>query len=147
MSPARSPRALRTAAMLFAWAILAACGPSDGPAPVALDRTRCAHCGMLVSDLGFAAQVQSVDGEVFDFDDPGCLLAWRAEHPAEPRAVWYHHAREERWLRASEAAFLAVGESPMGFGIAAVDRGEPGSFEPAEAERRVRERAASGAQR
>src|SRR5687767_12168626 len=94
---------------------LLACAPPDGPVPVAFDRTPCTHCRMLVSDPRFAAQIQTEDGEVLDFDDPGCLLQWRSEHRTALRAVWFHHLHEDRWLAEARTAFLAVEESPMGF--------------------------------
>ena len=56
-------------------ALLAACGRSSQPAPIAFDREPCAHCRMLISDPAFAAQLENADGEVASFDDPGCLLA------------------------------------------------------------------------
>ncbi len=123
---------------------LLACRPADGPAPIAFDRTPCAHCGMLVGDPRFAAQLQTAEGEVLAFDDPGCLLRWREEHPEAVTAVWFHHVHEDRWLRESEVAFVAVPDSPMGFEIGAESAGSPGAFDLAEAYERV-ERAQSRA--
>lgn len=98
--------------------------PREGPAPVAWDRQRCAHCGMLVSERGFAAQAQLTSGEVLHFDDPGELLLQLAEETRPVRAVWLHHAEAERWIPRERAAFVRVASSPMGFGLAAVEAGE-----------------------
>lgn len=135
--------ARRTLAIALA-VVWMACSPADGPAPIAFDRTPCAHCGMLVGDPRFAAQIQTVEGDVLAFDDPGCLLLWRAAHSDMPAAVWYHHLHEERWLRESEVAFVGVPDSPMGFALGAVSAGPAGAFDLEEAYERVK-RVQSGA--
>lgn len=81
---------------------------------------------MAVSERGFAGQLQLTDGRVFDYDDPGCLLAALQAHREQPvHAVWVHHHREERWLPRERAGFLRVSPTPMGFGFGAVDATEP----------------------
>jgi hypothetical protein len=104
----------------------------DGPEPIVWDREACAHCHMHVGEPGFAAQAIDADGRVFNFDDPGCLLAWRAARAEAPARVWFHHATEDRWLRLDQVAFVHVGHSPMGSNLAAVDRGTPGAQLPDE---------------
>lgn len=130
----------KPAAALAAVLLFAACERS-GPAPVAWDRTRCAQCGMLVSDPGFAAQLHSAGG-VRHFDDPGCLLAALAALQAgdEDRAaqIWLHHHREPRWLPGAAAAFVQTPHSPMGYRLGAVAAGEaPGAISLEEARRRA----------
>jgi len=98
---------------------LSACGPAaSGPPPVTLDETACAHCGMLVSDLAFAAAYRSEAGDARVFDDLRCLLR---ELPAEGARVWVKDYETSEWLDA-EAAFFVRSESietPMGGGIVA----------------------------
>ena len=122
---------------------VAGCRRGDAPEPVAFDREPCAHCRMLISDPAFAAQLQTEAGEILDFDDPGCLMRYRQEHAPRVRAVWYHHLREERWLRESATAFVPVPRTPMGWGLGAVDGGSAGALALAQAEAIVRERAAA----
>jgi copper chaperone NosL len=122
--PERRPR---LAALALALA-LAACGPPDGPQPIAWDREPCAHCRMLISEPGFAAQLHLADGAVESFDDPGCLFARLAARPAEVHALWFHHLREERWLPGTGVAFVRVAPTPMDFGFGAVDPGTPGAL-------------------
>jgi copper chaperone NosL len=105
-----------------AFAFWAARAP-DGPAPVAFDRVACAHCRMLVSDPRFAAQVQLADGEVLQFDDPGCLLIARAAEKRRVRAVWFHDSVGAGWIAESEVAFVRERTTPMGYGFAAVRAG------------------------
>jgi copper chaperone NosL len=104
---------------------LAGCGPSDGPRPIVWNKEACAHCHMLIGDPHFAAQIQTADGAVYDFDDPGCLLLFRASHPEiDVRATWYHHVREDRWIPGERVAFVrSPAPTPMGYGLGAVERG------------------------
>jgi hypothetical protein len=93
---------------------------------------------MLISDPAFAAQIVTADAEVLDFDDPGCLLLHLEEHHLPPRAIWFHHAREDRWLRGDGVAFVPVGQTPMGYGLGAVEAGTLGAISLAEATTLVR---------
>jgi copper chaperone NosL len=113
-------------------ALLAACGPSSGPRPIAFDREPCAHCRMLISDPAYAAQLETAQGEIASFDDPGCLLVALESHP-NPSALWFHHLREERWLAGDQVAFVRVPRTPMGYGLGAVPAGEPGAVSLEEA--------------
>jgi copper chaperone NosL len=125
---------------LLLWLLLAAaCRRSEGPEPIAYDRAACVHCRMLISDPAFAAQLQTTDGEVLDFDDPGCLLRYRAEHEPRVRAAWFHHLREDRWLPATGVGFERIDPTPMGWGLGAVDAGAAGALSLAAAEAIVRE--------
>jgi copper chaperone NosL len=126
---------------------LAACGPAGGPQPIVYDREPCAHCRMLISEPRFAAQLETQDGEIRSFDDPGCLLADLATHAGGVRALWFHHVREDRWLDAEHVAFEAAERTPMGYGLGAVDAGTPGalSLEQARAQAVKREAGPGGA--
>jgi hypothetical protein len=101
----------------------------DGPVPVAWDKETCANCRMHVGERGFAAQLQTRDGRVFNFDDPGCLFGYREKYPAlDEHAAYFHHLREERWLKQAEVGFAPVSPTPMGYGLGAVDAAEPGAL-------------------
>jgi hypothetical protein len=131
------PSRLRAVA---AAALLAACARAEGPEPIAWDEERCAHCRMLISDPAFAAQLRTGDGLVESFDDPGCLLAQRGE--GLPPETWFHHLREERWIAGDRVAFERVAETPMGYGLGAVDAGSEGALDLPAARRQVAEREA-----
>jgi hypothetical protein len=113
--------------------------PPDGPVAVAWDDAACAECRMHVGNPAFAAQLQTQDGEVLDFDDPGCLFRYRAAHHPRVHAVYFHAHEGDAWLRETETAFARVSETPMGYGLAAAPRGTPGALSVREAERLVRE--------
>lgn len=119
---------------------LAACAPADGPRPIAYDREPCRHCRMLISEPRFAAQLQTRDGEIWSFDDPGCLLSALAAGSPEVRALWFHHLREDRWLAAEQVAFQETKPTPMGYGLGAVEAGTPGSLSLEQARARIAER-------
>ena len=97
---------------------------------------------MLISEARFAAQLETRDGAVQSFDDPGCLLAALADRNPDVRALWFHHVREERWLPGAQVAFEETGQTPMGYGLGAVAAGTPGALSLDEARARVAARGA-----
>jgi copper chaperone NosL len=130
----RRPWLAALAAVVLGLALFRLAAPPSGPVEPAWDRVACAHCRMLVSDPAFAAQLHDAAGEVRFFDDPGCLLLFRAEAPDPSARAWFHDSRGERWLAEAEVGFVRVDETPMAHGLAAVMRAEtPGELAPAAA--------------
>lgn len=110
-----------------------------GPEPIAWDHEACAHCRMSVGEPRFAAQLQTTDGRVLDFDDPGCLLRYLDDHKVQIHAVYFHHFKEDRWLPIDKVAFVSsASPTPMGYGLGAVDAGTPGSITLEEARAKLR---------
>lgn len=97
----------------------------EGAVPVVWDSEVCGHCKMHVGDPRFAAQLQTTEGDVLNFDDPGCLFDYIDSHSASVHALYFRNHLEDGWLSESEAGFLPVDESPMGYGIRAVPKGTP----------------------
>jgi copper chaperone NosL len=130
-----------------AWLLLVpmalACARVEGPRAIVWDREPCAHCHMLIGDPAFAAQLETADGDLPAFDDPGCLLAYLAAHGADVRRIWFHHSKEDRWISGDRVAFARVPRTPMGYGLAAVDAGAPGAISLAEAKALVASRDAA----
>jgi copper chaperone NosL len=122
-----SRRPARLLALLLALAALA-CSRRAGPRAIVWDREPCANCHMLISDPAFAAQLETTDGDLPAFDDPGCLLAYRSRHGASVRRIWFHHLKEDRWIPGDRVAFVRVPRTPMGYGLGAVDAGTPGAL-------------------
>ena len=97
--------------------------PTRGVAPIAWNEATCAHCQMHIGDERFAAQLQTKEGEVHNFDDTGCVFEWIAENEPAIKQVYFHHYREDRWLNYEEVGFVRVDEpTPMGYGLGAVDQ-------------------------
>jgi hypothetical protein len=88
---------------------------------------------MLVGEPKYAAQLQTAEGEVLNFDDPGCLLRYLDLKKPQTHAVYFHHHKEDRWLSQAQVGFVRTSQSPMGYGLAASPRQTPGtlSFEQA----------------
>lgn len=101
--------------------LLAACAAADGPPSVTLDRSACAYCGMLVSELRTAAAMRLRPGEPAQvFDDVGCLLnAWKEADDTSQAVAWAMDA-DGNWMPAPEATFVSGPiATPMGGGILA----------------------------
>lgn len=100
-----------------------ACGvKADGPPHIEVDRTPCAHCGMLVSEPTFAAACRRDGFDARIFDDIGCLLnATAAEGNPERVRFWFHDAETARWIDRTEAVFVRSARlrTPMGGGLVA----------------------------
>jgi nitrous oxide reductase accessory protein NosL len=103
--------------------VLAGCSASaDGPPDIALDRTACARCGMLVSDVRFAAAYRQEGAAPHVFDDIGCLRAAVQANPAHRTATfWFHDAVHGDWIPGRDITFAASAaiQTPMGGGYLA----------------------------
>jgi len=106
------------------------------PRPVDLEDGRCAKCGMRLAVLRHVAQLQTKDGRVLDFDDPGCLFRFLQERRPRVHAR-YFQGPGGRWIRGRDVAFLPDQRTPMGYGLAAVRAGTAGALSWDEAWRRV----------
>ena len=105
---------------------LGGCGgrPAAGPPPIRDGAESCAQCRMLISEARYAAASITSTGDVVKFDDVGCLLRYRREHPGDSQQPsWVHEYRSEAWLRFESASFVESQEitTPMGSGLLALD--------------------------
>jgi len=103
---------------------------AEGMRPIVWDRDPCAHCGMVISDRRFAAEIcGAASNAVFKFDDIGCAVSWQrdkaAAYPwsADPATrLWVADvaSTDERllWLDARAAHYVNK-TSPMGFNFGA----------------------------
>lgn len=113
---------------------------AEGAVPVVWDGEVCGHCKMHVGDPRFAAQLQTAQGDVLNFDDPGCLLDYLASHEVSVHALYFRNHGADGWLSEAEAGFISVEDSPMGYGLAAVPKDTPGAQSIDWAEARVEAR-------
>lgn len=113
----------------------------SGPGPIAWDREACAHCHMHVGDAHFAAQLQTDENEVMNFDDPGCLFLYVHSRRPHVHAIYFHDAHQDRWLTRNEAGFVPAERTPMGYGLAAVPHATSGAIDAVSAERLIVSRA------
>ena len=112
----------------------------EGPVPIVWDSEVCTECKMHVGDPRFAAQLQTDRGEVLNFDDPGCLFDYLQSHELAVHALYFRNHSGDEWLGEAEVGFVEVGDSPMGYGLAAVpvETPEARSFDWARARVRAR---------
>jgi nitrous oxide reductase accessory protein NosL len=107
---------------LSAGLLLAACvARAEGPPEIALDRTACSHCGMLISDAIYAAAYRPPGAAARVFDDIGCLLAAARREVSPPDRFWFQDAAGGGWTEGTTAVFVSAAalRTPMGGGIVA----------------------------
>jgi copper chaperone NosL len=120
-------RVMRTRTLIVAAAaaavLMTACGvKADGPPDIAVDRTPCAHCGMLISEPVYAAAYRTPQSEPLVFDDIGCLLKAATREPrATELRFWFHDAATAVWIDGTDAVFVSSRalRTPMGGGLVA----------------------------
>ena len=102
---------------------VASCGArADGPPEIVVDRTPCAHCGMLVSEPAFAAAYRRDGSDARIFDDIRCLLNdINGEANRERLRFSFHDAASGAWIASGEEVFVrsARFRTPMSGGIVA----------------------------
>jgi copper chaperone NosL len=101
----------------------------DSVRPILWDHEVCAQCGMAISDPRFACQLQTSDGDVYDFDDPGCLLTFLHRHRPRVHAIYFHALDGDAWLKHPQVAFVRGQQTPMGYGLGAVAARTPGALD------------------
>lgn len=108
----------------------------SGPVPIVWDREACAECHMHVGEPRFAAQLQTAEGEVLNFDDPGCLLRYLSTRNPSVHALYFHHLQKDLWLPRAAVGFVPAEATPMGYNLGAVEAATAGalSFEAAQAQ-------------
>lgn len=108
--------------------------------PVVWDSEVCGHCKMHVGDPRFAAQLQTVDGDILNFDDPGCLFDYLDSREVSVHALYFRNHLGDGWLSEADVAFLPAEDSPMGYGIRAVPKQTPDAHDIDWAKQRVKSR-------
>jgi nitrous oxide reductase accessory protein NosL len=99
-----------------------------GPPAIAIDRSACSRCGMLISERAHAAAIRWADGRDDLFDDIGCLVAAAHEHAATGVRYWFHDVTSGEWISDASPVFVTSPSlrTPMGGGIVAF-RDRPGA--------------------
>jgi copper chaperone NosL len=118
-------RALTACALVALGALLGGCA-SDGPVEPVWDKQPCAHCGMVLSDRRFGAQLLTAAGDHLFFDDPGCMVLYQRDQRLEPARAWVRDAETSRWLDAGAARYADGARSPMDYGFEARASGSLG---------------------
>lgn len=108
MSRRRDGRRSKAKLLAIVTLLLAAC-QSASLQPVELfAEDMCALCRMAISEKQYAAELITKDGDVFKFDDLGCLANYLAgkQNRAEAAVFYMMDYETKRWLKAEEAHFV-----------------------------------------
>ena len=92
--------------------------------PVSIEASdMCSFCRMSISEKRYAAELIDVDGEVFKFDDIGCMANFikQKRNNASIRGAFVMDFERREWLEAGRAAYVRSSEfkTPMNGGIVA----------------------------
>ncbi|HWC65124.1 MAG TPA: hypothetical protein VG777_03500 [Thermoanaerobaculia bacterium] len=106
-------------ALAAAATLLGACARRIAPEPLPLDRYNCARCGMMISEIGDAAEYVSPKEDTRFYDDLGCAAADAGRVPI--RGKFFVRADGgTKWIAADDAFFAKTAErTPMGYGYLA----------------------------
>jgi copper chaperone NosL len=99
-----------------------ACGSSEIKPVDIYPEDMCSHCRMAVSDQAFASEIITTDGEVFKFDDLGCLERFK-EKSADLKiaATFVKDYETKNWLPYERSTIVQTSiKTPMGSGKVAL---------------------------
>ncbi|MCG3154707.1 MAG: hypothetical protein DKINENOH_01301 [bacterium] len=114
------PRHWRICLVIFSVVGLSlfACGSAEIKPVDIFPEDMCASCRMAISERLFASQIHTTSGEVYKFDDLGCLENFerRVGKQAVAAAFVMDYAGQ-RWLPLAQASIVQTGvRTPMGSG-------------------------------
>lgn len=108
--------------LLFGTIHLASCGNS-GPVPINYNKDACDFCKMSISESRFAAELITVKGRVYKFDDLKCLFQYDASNKEVAVKNYFvaDFSADKQLIDASSAFFIKseMLRSPMGGNTAA----------------------------
>jgi copper chaperone NosL len=99
-----------------------ACGSSEIKPVDIYPEDMCSHCRMAISDQRFAAEIITADGEVFKFDDLGCVERFK-EKSADLKiaATFVKDYETKNWLPYERSTIVQTSiKTPMGSGKVAL---------------------------
>jgi copper chaperone NosL len=99
-----------------------ACGSSEIKPVDIYAEDMCSHCRMAVSDQAFASEIITTDGEVFKFDDLGCLERFK-DNSADLKiaATFVKDYETKKWLPYERSVIVQTSiRTPMGSGKVAL---------------------------
>ena len=116
-------RRLISRASLAVLILLAGClGQMTDKAPnIRYGQDTCAECRMIITDARFAGAFINAEGDIFKFDDIGCMRTYEEKNHTVIQNSWVHDTRSEEWIDPAKAIFIrsTTLDTPMGYGIAA----------------------------
>ncbi|MBK6640395.1 MAG: nitrous oxide reductase accessory protein NosL [Bacteroidia bacterium] len=98
----------------------------SGKEPIIINKEHCIYCKMMISDLKYAAEIVTMKGRAYKFDDLICLTAFLKEEPdfqvKEIYVSSFHPPHE--LFHTKEMSFYTTSDhkGPMGGNIIAIDK-------------------------
>ncbi len=98
--------------------MLLGCGASKIEPVEIFPEDNCAQCRMAVSEVQFASEIIDMHGEVYKFDDLGCMLKFRNKRSdLKINATFLKDYETKEWIPYERAVIVKTGiETPMGSG-------------------------------
>lgn len=97
--------------------------PETGPSEIYYGEDVCIRCKMIISDKKFASQYRNKSGEIYKFDDTGCMFEYIMDENLQPDELEIYVVDHEtgRWIEGKQARYVHTEEikTPMGYGIVA----------------------------
>jgi copper chaperone NosL len=108
--------------LFVAHILFVGCGASEVKPVDIFAEDNCAQCRMAVSDERFASEIINGAGEVFKFDDLGCMLKYRASnHDMKIAATFWKDYETKQWISYERAVIIETDvDTPMGSGKVAL---------------------------
>lgn len=120
--PQRKSFAYTLRLRVSAWAVfLFACGNSEIKPVDIYPEDMCSQCRMAISEPAFASEIITTDGEVFKFDDLGCMAKFKEKSGAlKIAATFVKDYETKNWLPYEHSTIILTSlQTPMGSGKAA----------------------------
>lgn len=113
-------------ALYYCGVLFLGCTPAELKPVELFPEDECANCKMAVSNPSFASEIISAEGEVFKFDDLGCLEKFRKKrNDVQIAAIFVKDYESKQWLPYEKSVLILTGiETPMGSGKIAVRSNE-----------------------
>lgn len=95
--------------------------------PIKIGNTTCSYCGMIISDLRFAAAIKvktsEAENQIFYYDDLGCLAKHKHVLKGDIIEGWVHDSKTAQPILLKNAQFSMTNyQTPMGSGWMAHDK-------------------------
>lgn len=106
--------------LLIVLLLLTSCGGASDLTPQSIDEEVdvCEACSMMVQDNQFSAQIVSSSGEVYKFDDVGCMAMYINDNQSEGQP-YVRDFNTKEWLKVENALLILAEdvETPMNYGF------------------------------
>lgn len=98
------------------------CGASKIEPEDIFPEDNCAQCRMAISEVQFASEIIDMHGDVYKFDDLGCMLKFRKKRSdLKINATFLKDYETMEWIPYEQAVIVETSiETPMGSGKVAV---------------------------